>query len=257
VFVLLSKTFDLFLAPLTWALVLAFAGLLLRRRRARGSTALWLSALALLWGFSTEPVANGLMRHAEKDAPRSFRPEIVYDAVIVLGGAVDNDLTGATDRLDLNGAAERFLTGFELVRTGAARHVLITGGTLVPRADALIEADLLARQLETWGVPPEQLVSENKSRNTRENATESARIARERGWQTLVLVTSAAQMVRAVGCFRAAGLSPDALPVDYRAYDPSRRSGSWLPRASSLAMSTDALRELSGRLVYHALGYAH
>jgi uncharacterized SAM-binding protein YcdF (DUF218 family) len=58
---------------------------------------------------------------------------------------------------------------------------------------------------------------------------------------------------RALGSFRAAGLSPDLLPVDVRG---NGKSGSWLPRATALDRSTEALRELAGRWVYRAVGYA-
>ena len=81
---------------------------------------------------------------------------------------------------------------------------------------------------------------------------ESARIVRERGWTRLVLVTSAAHLPRALGCFHAVGLRPDAFPTDYRS---SGRTRSLAPRAGNLSESADALRELWGRVVYRALGY--
>jgi DUF218 domain-containing protein len=89
------------------------------------------------------------------------------------------------------------------------------------------EAHVLRQQLIDWGIAPERTVIDDQSRNTRENAVESARVARERGWKSILVVTSAYQ--RALGCFKAVGLEVDALPVDPRAYDPVRFSGSWLP----------------------------
>jgi uncharacterized SAM-binding protein YcdF (DUF218 family) len=60
-------------------------------------------------------------------------------------------------------------------------------------------------------------------------------------------------MPRALGCFRAVGLEPDALPVDRRAGDGQGRS--WLPRVGALSRSSDAFRELAGRLAYGVAGY--
>ena len=85
-----------------------------------------------------------------------------------------------------------------------------------------------SNELIDWGIAPERVVIEDQSRNTRENAVESARVARERGWKTILVVTSAFHMERALGCFRAVGLEVDALPVDQRGYDPGWQS--WLPR---------------------------
>jgi uncharacterized SAM-binding protein YcdF (DUF218 family) len=80
-------------------------------------------------------------------------------------------------------------------------------------------------------------------------------VARER-WGSLLLVTSAAHMARAAGCFRAVGLTPDTLPVDQRALPPAWDAWSPLPRAVHLAQSELALRELAGRLVYRLRGYS-
>jgi uncharacterized SAM-binding protein YcdF (DUF218 family) len=96
-------------------------------------------------------------------------------------------------------------------------------------------------------------VTEAGSRNTRENAVESARVAAARGWRRLLLVTSAQHVPRALGCFRAVGLEPDVLPVDREAGDA--KGASWLPRAYALSRSSDVLRELAGRLVYRLAGY--
>jgi uncharacterized SAM-binding protein YcdF (DUF218 family) len=256
VFVFLSKLLDLLLAPLTWALLLGVGGLVLRRRRAR--LAAWMQGLGLLvlYAFSTEPMAILLQRWVEGGAVSTYRPDVTYDAVIVLGGAVDADATERSGLPEYNPAVERILRGFELLRDGHARQALLSAGTLDTRPGALVEADVLARQLRLWGIPPERIVLEGQSRNTRENAVESERIIREKGWKRLVLITSAAHMPRALGTFEAVGLKPDTLVVDVRAHDWHVRAAWWQPRASNLSAGTDALRELFGRLVYRMRGWA-
>jgi uncharacterized SAM-binding protein YcdF (DUF218 family) len=134
--------------------------------------------------------------------------------------------------------------------------VILSGGVLDPSVPSLVEADVLAQQLVDWGISRDRIVAERRSRNTHENAVESQRIANENGWRRLLVVTSAFHMPRAVGCFRAVGLAVDTLPVDYRAYDPARFSGSWLPRAMFLDHSTAAVREWCGREIYRLQGYA-
>ncbi|MFL5354569.1 YdcF family protein [Archangium sp.] len=255
-FVFLSKLLDLLLAPLSWALLLGLGGLLLRRGRAR--LAAWMQVLGLLvlYAFSTEPMANLLQRQVERGAVSTYRPDVTYDAVIVLGGAVDADATERSGLPEYNPAVERILRGFELLRDGHARQALLSAGTLDTRPGALVEADVLARQLRLWGIPPERIVLEGQSRNTRENAVESERIIREKGWKRLVLITSAAHMPRALGTFEAVGLKPDTLVVDVRAHDWHVRAAWWQPRASNLSAGTDALRELFGRFVYRMRGWA-
>jgi uncharacterized SAM-binding protein YcdF (DUF218 family) len=254
VFLFLSKVLDLLLAPLTWGLLLVGLGLVLRRR-ARLSLGLQVLGLLVLYAFSTEPVANALQRWVEAGAVSTYRPDEVYDAVIVLGGLVDADATERSGLPEYTPAVERLLRGYELVREGRAERMFLVGGTLDPRPGALVEADILARQLRMWGVEPERIVTERRSRNTRENALEAERIIREKGWEKLLLVTSAAHLPRALGTFEAVGLKPDTLAVDVRAREWHPRGTWWQPRASNLSAGTDALRELFGRWVYHLRGW--
>jgi uncharacterized SAM-binding protein YcdF (DUF218 family) len=253
VFLALSKLLDWLLAPLTWALLLLGAAVLLRRRP-RVAWSLGGAAAAVLVAFSTGAVANALERLVERGARATFRPDAVYDAVVVLGGMVDGAASRASGDTELDAAADRIIRAYELLRAGRARNVLVSGGVVDPEPGDRPEADRLAAKLVQWGISPGVVQVEASSRNTRENAIESSRIAAARGWRTLLVVTSAAHAPRALGCFRAVGLEPDVLPVDFRA--GAARSRGWLPRAGALSRSTDALRELAGRVVYRVMGYA-
>jgi uncharacterized SAM-binding protein YcdF (DUF218 family) len=251
VFVWLSKALDWFVSPLGWTFLLAGAGVLLRRRRA-GTACLVLSAV-ILAAFSSELVADRIMGATERAARSTYRPDAVYDAVVVLSGFVDADASRATGEAELLDGAERLLRGYELYRAGKARNVLLSGGLVFPGPGDVSEADRLAAKLAQWGVPPDRIAVERTSRNTRENAIESSKLAAARGWRSLLLVTSAYHAPRALGCFRAVGLEPDVLPVDRRASDGRGRL--WAPRAAALLKSTDAIRELVGRAVYRVAGY--
>jgi uncharacterized SAM-binding protein YcdF (DUF218 family) len=253
VFIILSKTLDLFLGPLTWVVLFIVAGMFLRRR-ARLAIGLQVLGLAVLYVFSIEPVAGALIRATEAGVRATYRPDMVYDVVIVLGGGLDPDATEISGRPEYNAAGDRILRGYELLREGRARNVLISGGTLDTRPEAPIEAEVLARQLQQWGIEPGRIFTEGTSRNTRENALESQKIIEQQGWKTLLLVTSAAHMPRAYGCFAALGIRPDTFVADVRS-PPGRRPPSWLPRAYHLSASSEALRELAGRWVYRRRGW--
>jgi uncharacterized SAM-binding protein YcdF (DUF218 family) len=253
VFFFLSKTFDVLLSPLSWSVALIALGL--RRTAPPARLRRYVAAgLAVLLVFSLEPLANALLRALERRAPRTYRADVAYDAVILLGGVVER--ASLSEQPAYNESIERLLVTYDLLRGDRARFVLVSGGALDLEVPALVEANVLARQLVDWGVSPDRVVVEPRSRNTRENAVESKRIAQERGWTHLLVVTSAFHMPRALGCFRAVGLPVDALPVDYRAYDPARFSGSWVPRANHLERSAMVLREWFGEGVYRLRGFA-
>jgi uncharacterized SAM-binding protein YcdF (DUF218 family) len=253
VFFFLSKTLDTLLTPLCWSVVLIAISLGWRKPPARRRLYA-VAGLATLLLFSFEPFANALERALERSAARTYRDDVTYDAVILLGGAVDR--TAAPGQPAYNENVERLLVTYDLMRTKRARNAIISGGPLDPAVPSLVEADVLAQQLLDWGIPRDSVVVEPHARNTHENAVESQRIAREHGWTRLLVVTSAFHMSRALGCFRAIGLAVDTLPVDYRAYDPARFSGSWLPRAGYLDRSTMVLREWFGHGIYWLRGYA-
>jgi uncharacterized SAM-binding protein YcdF (DUF218 family) len=247
VFLSLSKTLDVAAEPLAWALALLVLAALLRRR---GRTPWALAALALveLTAFSIPRVANAVQRAAEASAVSTFRPDVVYDAAIVLAGMTDLPATLTNRELDLTDSTDRIVRALELWRSGHARMLVISGG---PMPGGSSEAEELRAALIRWGVVPEAILVEPRSRNTRENAIETARLAASGKLHSLLLVTSAAHVPRALGCFRAVGLTPDVLPVDRR----GARGGEWVPRASALARSTSALHELAGRIVYWLVGY--
>ena len=248
-FFILSKTLDVLLSPLTWAVLVLIAGLVRRTIPAWAP----LSAIGILTFFSLEPVSNALIRHLEASAERTERPGTNYDVVVLLGGVVEDRSSRTSGMTSYNDNSERLMMTFDLLRSGHAAHAILSSGsapgTVVP------EARVLAQQLETWGIDRSRLLIEDRARNTRENALFSKEIIDAHHFRRVLIVTSAMHMPRSVDCFRQVGLNVDTLPVDYRSYDPEQARGSWLPRADKLAASVAALRELFGRLVYRVVGY--
>jgi uncharacterized SAM-binding protein YcdF (DUF218 family) len=147
------------------------------------------------------------------------------------------------------------LSTYDLLRTNRVRDAIITGGKGF-EGDPIVEADEIGSQLEAWGVDKSRLVIENQAQNTRENAVETARIVRQRGYKSLLLVTSAFHMERSLQTFEAVGVRVTPYPVDFRSFDSENAGSSeWLPRAEHLANSEKALRELFGRVIYRVVGY--
>lgn len=246
----LSKTLDIVISPVFLSLVLAFlAFLFARRSRSRQAWRCGGASVALLYLFSTPLVAGPLFEYVERFDATLFREDQTYDAVLVLGGFTGHEVDG---RLALSEGADRLLRGYELLRSNQARFGIIAAGGF----GSPVEADLAAQLLQQWGVPGERLLLGRRSVNTRQNAQEIAQIVGEHGFKRLVLVTSAFHMERALECLRAVGLEADALPCDFQAPEAGRLFDLLAPRAFHLARSEQALRELLGRVVYRALGYA-
>ena len=85
----------------------------------------------------------------------------------------------------------RILRARRVYRAGKAPLIVISAGP-VP------EAQLIADLLIELGAPRSALILETESRNTRENAVNTAAIFKEHVWRTGLLVTSGAHMPRAL-----------------------------------------------------------
>ena len=201
-------------------------------------------------------IANALFWHLEHQTPSTYRADVTYDAVVLLGGVVDEPATRSSGQPSYNDNVERVVITHRLLRDGHARFAIVSGAAVAPELAAYGDAVVLANQLEDWGIAKERIIREDKARNTRENAVYSQQIARARGFERVLIVTSAFHIPRAAECFAAVDMKVDTLAVDYRA-EPLGYPGlsKLLPRAHSLGMTSMAIRELFGRLVYRMQGY--
>ena len=212
--------------------------------------------VVILVVFSSGKVANRLWWYLESSAEDTFDPAITYDAAVLLGGVQDRGFVAPGEQPSYGENVDRLLMTYDLLRRGQAKVAIISGAVPDKVKHADFEALVLGRQLTAWGIAPERIVIEGTALNTRATAVESAKIARSRGYERVLVVTSAFHMQRTLGCFRATGLKVDTLSVDRRASNPADSEESFLPRARHLEGSSAALRELVGRLVYRMNGYS-
>jgi uncharacterized SAM-binding protein YcdF (DUF218 family) len=263
VFFVLSKVLDIFLCPYTWGVLLLAASVPWRRRSARRwrrRRAFGVAALAVLLLGGLTPLSNALMWRLEHSTRSTFRGDVTYDAVVLLGGLVDEETTAESGRPSYNDSVERLIVTYELLRDGHARSVIVSAGTNPVFPDHG-EAVVIARQLEDWGIAKDRIILEEKALNTRENAVYSRQIVKERGFSRVLVVTSAFHMPRAEACFAAVNtdgaIEVDTLAVDYRGHPRAgARLGDWIPRVDGLDGMSGTLHEIFGRLVYRVMGYA-
>lgn len=250
--ILLSKLIPLFIYPagllfcvLLLAVILMFSG------RPRGARVLLVCALLLLFVAGNKWTAFSLIRGLENDYPpvaAEAAPEA--DVIVVLGGGLGLPHPPRTHP-DLNGSADRLAHALRLYQAGKAGHILLTGGNVFPQPGLKSESFYARDLLESWGLPPGVTVLETDSRNTIQNAENSARILEQRGWGKILLVTSATHMHRALMAFRHASVDAVPAPTDFLAVDSNTPALlDWIPSADALSGTTHALHEYIGRLWY-------
>ncbi len=262
---LLSKLLPQLLYPLGLGLLLVLGAGLGRGRR--GSAWLGGGGLALLWLCSLPLTAQELVWGLEERSA-ALTPAVLPegDAIVVLGGGLRAALPPRTG-VEVNEAGDRLLTGLRLLRAERAPLLLLSGGTVsfTGQDPAPPEARSARRLALELGVPAERILLSERARTTAEEARDLARLGGERGWRSVLLVTSALHMPRALATMRR-GTSLTVVPVATDYLLPARGSlgtptpGSvllaLLPDAGSLLLSTLAIKEHLGLLVYRLKGWS-
>jgi uncharacterized SAM-binding protein YcdF (DUF218 family) len=262
---LLSKLLPLGLYPLGLALLLQIAGLLTRPRRI--GPVLSSAGIVLLWLASTPLLSRQLVWGLEERAARlTPSPIPKADAVLVLGGGLRPALP-PRQGVEVNEAGDRLLRAVALMREDKAPWLLVTGGKVSFMANdpASGEARLAKALATSLGVAADRIVTSEEGRNTAEETTALVRVARQRGWTSLLLVTSATHLPRSLATLRRVAPEFRIIPVACDFQLPDRRSfgtptlaGSvmgLLPSAEALVLTTTAMREHLGLLAYRWKGW--
>lgn len=269
---LLVKAVAIMVYPLGASLLLATGGLVLassknKKRSVWGSKLLVLSLVVLYLasnGLTAELLSKSLERSVVR--PQAIEPA---DVVVVLGGGVQACLN-PRESVEVNEAGDRILTAARLYRRGLVKSVVCSGGSgQRGRFGQHSEADSMAELLMELGVKQEHIIVERKSRTTHENAVEFFRLPEAKALRSIVLVTSASHMPRAIRCFVSEAARSAAVvdavvpwPCDYAAVDETGREqgiGDYikflLPTAGALGCTTRMLHEYYGLLFYLVMGW--
>jgi uncharacterized SAM-binding protein YcdF (DUF218 family) len=126
------------------------------------------------------------------------------DAIVVLGAAHYNGRPSSVLRARLDHAAE-------LYQQRLAPVVIVTGG--MAEGDRVSEATVSQRYLVARGVPAAAIVVQPVGRDTRESVGSAAEWLRDRGLETVVLVSDPFHMARLKAEARAHGLIPYTSPT--------------------------------------------
>jgi len=193
--------------PPTGPLLLALAGLALLGRRPRlGRGLAWLGVGSLLL-LSLPVVSHALLRALEPPALDLRRPGEAQ-AIVIIGGGIRRDAAEYGGDTLARLTLERVRYG-ALVARATRLTVLVSGGSV---SGGTAEAALMKRALEQeFNV--EVRWSEERSRDTRSNAAESAAILLPVGIRRVLLVAHGFDMPRASAEFATAGFQVTPAPT--------------------------------------------
>jgi uncharacterized SAM-binding protein YcdF (DUF218 family) len=232
-------------------LTLGFALSWLRRR--------WLSRLFV--GTALLPLVLScfttfgylLIAPLESRFVRAAEPERI-DGIVVLGGALDSEINGVRGGWELTRSGDRFVETLRLAQKHPEARIVIAGGAGALTPDEEPEALAAQRFFIDFGIAPDRLILDQRSRNTEENAQFARDLAGETGTETWLLVTSAFHMPRSIGLFRREGFDVIPWPADYLSSGAEGVALRLNQPAENVSVTTMALREWTALAGYYLTG---
>jgi uncharacterized SAM-binding protein YcdF (DUF218 family) len=174
-------------------------------------------------------------------------------------------LTGVTqsfiqpeDRVYFQRGADRVTHTIQLYKLGLIKKIVVSGGSGRLFKESEPEADKFKRVMVMSGVAEDDIILENKTRNTYESAVAVRKILDSLSYKEkdCLLVTSAFHMRRSLACYRKVGLDLEPFTTDfYSLPEKTFIKTFFLPSISGFIIWEKLLKEWTGFIAYKIAGY--
>lgn len=200
--------------------------------------------------FFTNPFIIHQLSLQWQAPPNKLATDRVYEAGIVLGGFVQ--FNASENQGYFSAASDRFLQAVRLYKLGRIRKIVVSGGSGKLFQQQYRDADFARQQLLDFGIPTTDVLTENASRNTFENALFSKKLLDSLHIKgPFLLITSAMHMKRSLAVFEKADLPIEPYPAHFTAMDfPMGIAGAIIPSLSAMTDWENLLKEWIGLQVY-------
>jgi uncharacterized SAM-binding protein YcdF (DUF218 family) len=239
---------------LLWTIV---AAVLIRRKPPSRQRWRWLFVPVILLLFTSTPIAAFLASGTLEwfYPPLRERPADA-DVIVVLSGyyyAVDAE----GERFELGtDTLQRCLKAAELYRQSESPcRILVSGGVFSGEENAPSCARVMKDWLMKMGVKESDILVEDQSRSTHENAVESSKILHREKIEKMVLVTDAVHLWRATGCFHKEGVEVVPCGCGYQSNSLDWSPAMFLPNVHSARSFQEAYHEWLGLVWYRSRGW--
>jgi uncharacterized SAM-binding protein YcdF (DUF218 family) len=235
--------------PPTGPLLLALIGIAIATRRRTAGVTLALVGIGLSWLLATNGFGLVLSHYLLPPIP-AVQPRQLQQvqAIVILGGGVLPEAPEYGSPQLGPHSMERLRYGAWLARR-SGKPLAFSGGLGWGNGPTQREPEASVAQRvlqEDYGLALRW--TEDRSRDTAENADRSAQLLQPAGVRRIALVTSAIHMPRAAAEFRRAGFEVLPAPTGF----PSRRGNAlmeWLPTPDGAVLCWFVIREALGRAV--------
>jgi uncharacterized SAM-binding protein YcdF (DUF218 family) len=209
-------------------------------------------SLLILFLASNKVLVNEMTRAWELE-PR--KEASIPETAVILGGYAEFD--AHRNRVQMSDAADRLYSVVNLYQQKRIKRIILSGGSSSVTGRTKPEADYVLPILKNYGIPDSSVIKESKSRNTHENALNTAKILKEKHIEgPILLVTSSFHMRRSMGTFTKAGIDVTPYPVHFIS-DYGRGyflPDFFIPSSEALFRCDAIIKEWVGYLAYAITG---
>ena len=249
----LSKILSFLITPLTWIFICLLLALFLKNPRYKKR--FLIATVALFMLFTNSFITNLVLHSWEVPAVSHKSLHKNYEAAIVLGGVSFWDHT--LNRIQFSRSSDRVFQSLELYHLGYVKKLIIVGGSgsiVYPEDKESIE---IKAYLMNIGFKSEDIIIEDRSRNTYENAKYTKELIDSLGMKgPFVMVTSGFHMKRAQKCYRKFGIESAPYCTDRYSgelrFEPDKIL---IPNTACIQAWDILLHEFFGFAVYYFSGY--
>lgn len=253
-FFFLSKVLLFILSPFFWMMVCI--GLFVFSKKTRWKSIGKWGTITIFILFTNTFVFSTFCRFWEVPG-NPITKTTKHDVAIVLGGMFEynSDL----DELSIRRQGDRFFKAVSLYKLGKVDKILISGDSGYLTDRGLHEAKQVKEVLLTWGIPESDIITEENSVNTHENAVETSRILNQSypHFKKFLLVTSGIHMKRSLACFAHEGI--ECTPFSTDLYANQSGNYQWdqyfVPNGEVLFLWNKLMKEVVGYITYNVVGY--
>lgn len=242
-FYLFSKILVFLIKPTTWLIILIIAAIIFKTNRKK----ILITTLFIFYILTNSFLADSCSKIWES---KRIKLKKNYDVGIVLGGVSNYD--SKKQLHNFNKHVDRLIYAEQLYRQGKIKKILLSGGNGMLFNNGYKEAESMKNHLLKNNIPEHDIIIENTSRNTKENAFNSVKILNENFNEgNFLLITSAIHMKRAKLCFNKAGIDIDYFATDYTNSNTKIRFDYlFIPQSAAIEVWEELIHELFGYISY-------
>lgn len=253
-FFILSKILAFLIAPYTW---LFFGLIFLVKKLWNTPYKKWILGFTIFtYIISNSFLVDELVRAWEYCDDDIYLKDTKYDLAIVLGGM--GRIDERQDRFDFGNSGDRLFQTLELYHKKRVGKLLITGGSGSISKPHHREAAYIKKYLKNIAIPDSNIIIENNSKNTYENAIFTKKILDSLHFKgSILLVTSSFHMRRSLAIFEKAGYK-NVTPYVTNKITGIRKFDFdyfFIPNVETIFNLNLILHEIVGYVIYRAKGY--